>query len=246
MPMKVLPAEPAGKMCIIECAGGDDKGSDGHRADTMHLANAVIDKGWAVDVVVYSDADFDAVKAAIDGAQSVIVRAIEVPEKLAELLGEASASKTVSPAPAMSEKLGDVETLKGSGLVTAPAEPEAAPEPVEGEEAAPAPEPPAPVVASLRVSMIFDTPVLVTQSSGTRRTDHTTAASVDAEEYAPLMEAWKADIPGLMAAVGLETTPLPLIWSADFGVVAAPEPAEGEEPAPVKYQVCRNRLGVRR
>ena len=245
MPMKLLPAEPAGKMCIVECAGGDDKGSDGHRADTMHLANAVIDKGWAVDVVVYSDADHDAVKAAIEAAQSVIVRAIEVPEKLAELLGEVAASKTVSPAPAMSGALGDVAALKGSALVTAPVEwvaPEPA-EPAEGEEAPPAPEPPAPVVASLRVSMIFDTPVLVTQSSGTRRTDHTTAASVDAEEYAVLMEGWKADIPGLMATVGLETTPLPLIWSADFGVVAAPEPAEGEEPAPVKYEVCAFDVG---
>ena len=58
-----------------------------------------------------------------------------------------------------------------------------------------------------------------------------------------LMEGWKADIPGLMATVGLETTPLPLIWSADFGVVAAPEPAEGEEPAPVKYEVCAFDVG---
>jgi|EP01046_Picozoa_sp_COSAG06_P009323 hypothetical protein len=250
MPMKALPAEPAGTMCIVECDGGPDKGADGHRADTMHLANAVIDKGWSVTVVVYSDATAEAVKEAVDAAQSVIVRAIEVPDGLAAMLGEVSAAKTVSPSPALAEKFADASALTGSGLSTAPpapAEPEPPAEPAEGEEeAAPAEPaaPPAPVEASLRVSMIFDTPVLITQkSSDTNRTQHSTGVSVESEEYAALVEAWKADIPGLMGAVGLDTTPLPLVWSVDFGVVKAPEPAEGEEPAPDSYQLCAFDMG---
>ncbi len=249
MPMKANPKEPAGTMCIVECADDPDLGADGHRADTMHLANAVIDKGWAVNVVTYTEADADAVQAAVEGSQSVILRAVTIPEGLAAILGAASESKTVSPSPALADKFGDnlADTLTGSGLATArapPAEPEA---PAEGEEAAePAEpvEPPPPVEASLRVSMIFDTPVLITQkSSESNRTQHSTGVSVESEEYAALMEAWKADIPGLMAAAGLPTTPLPLIWTADFAVIKAPEPAEGEEAGPNSYQLCACDVG---
>ena len=142
----------------------------------------------------------------------------------------------------MADKFGDASkcraTLTGTGLATAPAAPA---EPAEGEEPV---DPPPPVEASLRVSMIFDTPVLITQkSAGSNRTDHSTAVAVESEEYAALMEAWKADIPGLMAAAGLEGTPLPLIWTADFGVVKAPEPAEGEEAGPDSYQLCACDVG---
>ena len=93
-----------------------------------------------------------------------------------------------------------------------PTEPE---EPAEGEEAGEPVEPPPPVDASLRVSMIFDLPVLITQkSSDSNRTQHSTGMSVESEEYAALMEAWKADILGLMAAAELATTPLSLICSS--------------------------------
>ncbi len=246
MPMKANPKEPAGTLCIVECANDPDLGADGHRADTMHLANAVIDKGWAVNVVTYSEADADAVQAAVEASQSVILRAVTIPEGLAAILGAASESKTVSPSPALADKFGDKigDTLTGSGLATArapPAEPEP---PAEGEEAAEPAEPPPPAEASLRVSMIFDTPVLITQkTSGSNRTQHSTGVSVESEEYAALMEAWKADIPGLMAAADLATTPLPLIWSADFAVIKAPEPAEGEEAGPDTYQLCACDVG---
>lgn len=45
---------------FFEVEGGNDKGPDGHRKDTMPMIEALGDRGWKADAVFYSDADFDA------------------------------------------------------------------------------------------------------------------------------------------------------------------------------------------
>jgi len=45
---------------FFEVEGGNDKGPDGHRKDTMPMVDAVRERGWKADAVFYSDADCDA------------------------------------------------------------------------------------------------------------------------------------------------------------------------------------------
>ena len=40
---------------FFEVQGGSDKGSDGHRRDTMPMVNAVKERGWEAEVIFYSD-----------------------------------------------------------------------------------------------------------------------------------------------------------------------------------------------
>jgi glutathione synthase/RimK-type ligase-like ATP-grasp enzyme len=40
---------------FFEVEGGSDKGSDGHRKDTMPMVNALKEKGWNAEVIYYSD-----------------------------------------------------------------------------------------------------------------------------------------------------------------------------------------------
>ncbi len=44
---------------FLEVEGGNDKGPDGHRKDTMPMIEAVRARGWKADVLYYSDSDFD-------------------------------------------------------------------------------------------------------------------------------------------------------------------------------------------
>ena len=68
------PKAPAGQIYVIECAGGTDKGSDGHRKDTIPICNAIIKKGWAAKPIFYSDAKHDEVFATLSKAQGYIGR----------------------------------------------------------------------------------------------------------------------------------------------------------------------------
>lgn len=45
---------------FFEVEGGNDKGSDGHRKDTMPMIEALRERGWKADAVFYSDVNFDA------------------------------------------------------------------------------------------------------------------------------------------------------------------------------------------
>ena len=40
---------------FFEARGGSDKGSDGHRRDTMPMVNAMKAQGWEAEVIFYSD-----------------------------------------------------------------------------------------------------------------------------------------------------------------------------------------------
>ncbi len=44
---------------FFEARGGNDKGEDGHRRDTMPMVQALRDKGWKAETLFYSDADAD-------------------------------------------------------------------------------------------------------------------------------------------------------------------------------------------
>ena len=68
------PANPAGKIVLIECEGGSDKKADGHRGDTIPISNALIEKGWECIPVYYSDEKYDEVKALVDAADGFITR----------------------------------------------------------------------------------------------------------------------------------------------------------------------------
>ncbi len=60
---------------IFEVAGGSDKGPDGHRLDTGPLIQALEARGWACEVITYSDASRDAVLRDVrDKADGFIVR----------------------------------------------------------------------------------------------------------------------------------------------------------------------------
>ncbi|PIE69204.1 MAG: hypothetical protein CSA21_03530 [Deltaproteobacteria bacterium] len=50
---------------FFEVAGGNDKGPDGHRKDTMPMVEALRQKGWHADAVYYSEADADKLLAEI-------------------------------------------------------------------------------------------------------------------------------------------------------------------------------------
>ena len=53
------PAKPDGHMYILECRGGSDKAIDGHRRDTIPIANALILQNWSCEPLFYQDSDYD-------------------------------------------------------------------------------------------------------------------------------------------------------------------------------------------
>lgn len=75
------PADPLGRMVVLELKGGNDKqkkgAGEGHRRDTFPICNAVKNRGWECKVVVYSAADHGAVAAMCESADGVIVRAAQ-------------------------------------------------------------------------------------------------------------------------------------------------------------------------
>ena len=68
------PAKPLGRIVLVECRGGTDKGADGHRADSIPICNELIKKGWSAEPLFYSDAEHDAVYAALSKASGYIGR----------------------------------------------------------------------------------------------------------------------------------------------------------------------------
>ncbi|KAK3288042.1 hypothetical protein CYMTET_4474 [Cymbomonas tetramitiformis] len=68
------PSDAMGKVLILECRGGADKKPNGHRGDTIPIANALIDKGWSCTPVFYSDAEHDEVKQQLMDSKGCIVR----------------------------------------------------------------------------------------------------------------------------------------------------------------------------
>ncbi|GMH33803.1 hypothetical protein BSKO_01637 [Bryopsis sp. KO-2023] len=55
------PVCPTGKVVVLECKGGSDKGPDGHRRDTIPICNSLIKQGWAAKPLFYTDATHDQV-----------------------------------------------------------------------------------------------------------------------------------------------------------------------------------------
>lgn len=60
--LNAQPANPRGKVVMLECQGGSDKAADGHRRDTIPIANALIEEGWSCETMYYSDATYDQVR----------------------------------------------------------------------------------------------------------------------------------------------------------------------------------------
>lgn len=61
---------------LFEVEGGNDKGPDGHRKDTMPIVEAVRKKGWKADVVFYRDGDREQLLAEIPAQYDAYVSRI--------------------------------------------------------------------------------------------------------------------------------------------------------------------------
>jgi len=72
--LAAAPALPAGTIVVLECEGGTDKRSDGHRADTILICNALIAQGWKAYPLFYSDAAHDTILEELSKADGVIPR----------------------------------------------------------------------------------------------------------------------------------------------------------------------------
>eukprot|EP00963_Diacronema_lutheri_P006088 scaffold516_cov307-Pavlova_lutheri.AAC.2 len=72
--LKAQPKKPDGKILVLECRGGTDKGTSGHRRDTVPICNALIDMGWCSYPVFYSDKEAAHVEAELMAADGVVVR----------------------------------------------------------------------------------------------------------------------------------------------------------------------------
>lgn len=60
---------------ILEVQGGSDKGTDGHRKDTIPMIECIKAKGWKADVIYYTDKDSAALCAKLkDSVDAVISR----------------------------------------------------------------------------------------------------------------------------------------------------------------------------
>ena len=74
------PADPAAKCCVVEFNvpgaknGGSDKGPNGHRIDSIPIANGVIKAGGSCEIVKYFDTKHDEFAKAIEKYDALIVR----------------------------------------------------------------------------------------------------------------------------------------------------------------------------
>ena len=116
--LKEQPASPVGSIIVVECKGGSDKGPDGHRRDTIPMCNALIENGWFAEPVLYSDEEYDAVKAKLESCNGVIVRIMPgvyegvTQDKLNSLLkGVAASGIPVMPHPDATTKMGNKDAL---------------------------------------------------------------------------------------------------------------------------------------
>jgi len=72
--LKPQPEKPIGKITLIECRGGSDKASDGHRKDTIPICNAIIERGWECQPIFYSDSEYKMVEEEILSSKGYICR----------------------------------------------------------------------------------------------------------------------------------------------------------------------------
>mmetsp|Transcript_10563 Transcript_10563/g.64944 ORF Transcript_10563/g.64944 Transcript_10563/m.64944 type:complete len:471 (-) Transcript_10563:870-2282(-) len=72
--LKTQPNKPHGKILLLECRGGTDKGANGHRRDTVPICNALIDMGWCSYPIFYNDEEAAQVEIDLLAADGVIVR----------------------------------------------------------------------------------------------------------------------------------------------------------------------------
>ncbi|CEL93230.1 unnamed protein product [Vitrella brassicaformis CCMP3155] len=68
------PENPYGQCYFVECRGGSDKKADGHRGDTIPIANELIKQNWACQTIFYSDAEYKEVESALSKADAYICR----------------------------------------------------------------------------------------------------------------------------------------------------------------------------
>ena len=61
---------------FFEVEGGNDKGPDGHRKDTMPMVEALQARGWKADVAYYSDSEFDTLLKQIPASYDTYVSRI--------------------------------------------------------------------------------------------------------------------------------------------------------------------------
>ena len=133
--------DPAkGKIAILECAGGPDKNTRGHRDDTIPIANGVIKQNRKCAPILYTDDDADDVLEFLKGCDGYVGRLSPTPgSKLAKVLAEAEAAGVLPLALESDEYHGDgaalgdvkgvrpVEILDGekrvNALLPAPANP---------------------------------------------------------------------------------------------------------------------------
>mmetsp|Transcript_3246 Transcript_3246/g.11765 ORF Transcript_3246/g.11765 Transcript_3246/m.11765 type:complete len:374 (+) Transcript_3246:341-1462(+) len=119
--MKLLPQplHPQGRMFIVECRGGTDKGVDGHRHDTIPIANELISVGWWCQPIFYSDAEHDRVKERLLSADGFISRVNPgsysgvTMEWLEQLLTELAEqyNKVAMPHPKLTSTMGSKDAL---------------------------------------------------------------------------------------------------------------------------------------
>jgi hypothetical protein len=78
--LRQSPANPEFKLCVVEFNvpgaknGGTDKGPNGHRIDSIPIANGVINAGGSCEIVKYYHDKHDEFAAAIQGYDALIVR----------------------------------------------------------------------------------------------------------------------------------------------------------------------------
>jgi hypothetical protein len=68
------PSAPHGKVLVVEVEGGTDKGSDGHRRDTIPICNELIKRGWTAYPIFYSDASYGSVLSQLKQCDGFMVR----------------------------------------------------------------------------------------------------------------------------------------------------------------------------
>jgi len=301
------PAEPVGKIVVVECEGGSDKKSDGHRGDTIPICNALIEKGWSAYPIFYSDAKLEEVKAellsckgyiarinpgAYDGVtQSTLdsmfrevaaagVKAMSHPDAMIKMGAKDALVKIKDLSCGMPDTYAyyDIDSFKeqfpksiatgvrvlkqnrgsqGEGIWVCKVK-----EGQEGEvtgatildlqEAVDNHKEeksiddfmtfceqyivgengqlidqrflPRIVEGELRVNMIYDTPTEIIHKKPAEGGISATLASgatyvsyaPDDPQFEPMMKSFKADLPTIMPSIGMEGTPLPLIWTSDF------------------------------
>jgi hypothetical protein len=115
------PTNPRFKLALVEHSGDEDKGSDGHRADSVPIANGIIKIGNSCDILTYDVSHHDDFAASVQKYDALIVRippnqlnmhAPGTQERFDELMDELTArGKLVWPDPEVQRGMGAKEAL---------------------------------------------------------------------------------------------------------------------------------------